>query len=83
MGSKMTAIVTLCGADQGFKVAKCIVFEISLVLWVTRSNLGDFAYKLDWPLRFQFFGYQKSTYLASTWADIWCFYVCHSLIYKK
>ncbi len=38
----MTAIVTLYGADHGFKVAKCIVFEISLVLWVTLSNFGDF-----------------------------------------
>ena len=40
MGCKMTVIVALCGADEGFKVANCIVFEISLVLCLPKSTLS-------------------------------------------
>ena len=40
MGCKMTVIVALCGADEGFKVAKCIVFEISLVLCLPKYTLS-------------------------------------------
>ena len=39
MGCKMTAMVTLCGANQCFRVARSLVFEINEIFQCTLSKI--------------------------------------------